>query len=241
MSRITWGDLATRLFFAGVDRGVYFPPEKPALPWNGLISVIEDVDSDDVSMIYVDGAKIINRRRFGEFKATIEALTPPGKITGLFDRNFGFTYRIMLGDHYQIHLVYNANTRRAVPTYSTVSDNVNLSLVSFDLTTISQRFEHNGRAAHLIIDSAECPEGVLEQIEDIIYGGDASDPRLPDPDEIIAIFEEHVTLKVTDHGDGSVTFEGPDDVVFENADGSWTISWPSVISLGNHVYQISSL
>jgi hypothetical protein len=241
MTRLTWDDLASRLYSRGVDRGVYFKPDAPGVAWNGLISVVESVDSDDPYELYLDGVKVVNRRRFGDFKASVEALANPDRFYEIFGETFGFSYRIMIADHYQIHLVYNVVSYDGGRARTSMSDSPDLSLLTAELTTKRQLVDGKHMASHLIIDSRYCNPDALERIEDIIYGNADEDSTLPSPEDLYEIFEDYAVLVVTDHGDGSATISGPDVAVFPNGIGGYTISWPSVIQKDAVSYQISSL
>lgn len=43
MPRVVWNDVGKKRYEAGVDRGVLYLPDGSGVPWNGLISVEEDL------------------------------------------------------------------------------------------------------------------------------------------------------------------------------------------------------
>jgi hypothetical protein len=56
MTVLEWDKIGDRRYETGVDRGVLFPPNGPAVPWNGLTAITETV-SREVKSYYVDGVK----------------------------------------------------------------------------------------------------------------------------------------------------------------------------------------
>jgi hypothetical protein len=97
------------------------------------------------------------------------------------------------------------------------------------------------RTAHLILDTAVAYSSAVVDLEDVLYGTDETDPRLPEPQEVLDIFEANAILQIIDHGDGSFTAIGPDSVVQMLDATSFEISWPSVVILDADTYEVSSL
>lgn len=59
--------------------------------------------------------------------------------------------------------------------------------------------------------------------------------------EVVAMFENASLLKITDHGDGSWTAEGPDEAIQMLSPTEFEITWPSAVYLSSDTYRISSL
>lgn len=241
MTRLQWDYESSKYYQAGVDRGVYYGVDSIGIPWNGLVSVVEKTDIDEDSPLYLDGIKIANRRRFGDFAATIEAVSYPEEFNRALRRPFGLCYRVQTADHYQIHLVYNALAFVSDRDFGTVTDTPDVVMFGFDISTMRSKLDRNRRVSHLIIDERYARPEAISEIESILYGDDSSSSRLPTPEEVLEVFESHAILRVTELDDGSYEIRGPDDAVYKNMDGSWTITWPSVILIDDHTYQISSL
>lgn len=241
MTKIAWGALESRNYQAGVSHGVYFNSSLDGVAWNGLISVVESEAANQDTPLYIDGRKIINRRRFGDFLASLEVVAAPGEDRTLLKNTFSFSYRVYYGNYYEIHLVYNATAVLDDRGYVTIDDAPELTLLSLKVSTLPQIVDFNKRTSHLIINSLVAREDAMAAFEDILYGNNDHNSRLPTPDEVLEIFESHAILRVTDLRDGSYQISGPDEVIFENLDGSWTIDWASVIEIYDNVYQISSL
>jgi hypothetical protein len=93
----------------------------------------------------------------------------------------------------------------------------------------------------LIIDPSVAYPEALAHVEDVLYGSEDGDARLPDIGDLLDLFEQHAILTVIDHGDGSYTIIGPDDVVQPIDATSYSISWPSVVQIDEDTYRVSSL
>lgn len=257
MTRILWDAIGSRHFSTGVDRGVLYLQNGSGVPWNGLVSVNEAPSGADVVDNYYDGQKFFSRRRPEEFEATIEAFTYPldfdeydGRglyVTDQVRKPFGFSYRTLLGNDlegsdlgYLIHIVYNAITKPTPRTHKTLSSSSELNLFSWGITTSD--LEIAGlRGSHLIINSTVAYPWVLETIENLLYGSAETESRLPDPQEILDLFEDGAILKITDHGDGTWTADGPDDAIVMLNATTFQITWPSAVYLSSDTYRISSL
>lgn len=245
MSRLIWDDAASRTIEAGVDRGVLYLAQGGARPWNGLISVKEN-PSIDVSENYVDGIRYQTRHTPESFSATVECYTYPDELETQ-QVPFGFCYRTLIETNsnavprYKLHLVYNALATPIDKDYGSLDSNADGMSFSFDLWTRPTDVERATPSAHLIVDTSQAYPWTVQALEDLLYGTEDAAPRFPTPQEVLDVFDANSILKITDHGDGTWTAEGPDNVVYQNLDGSWTIDWPSVVQIDTHTYQVSSL
>lgn len=226
MTRLMWNAAGERIFEAGVDRGVLYIEGSDGVPWNGLVAVSESPAGGDVTSYYVDGVKYLNHVALEEFKANIEAYTYPEEFAqcdgtapvsnGLFathqpKKSFGLAYRTLVGndaegvDHaYKIHLVYNATAAPTERPNSTIGEEVEPANFGWEIITKPPTFTGFRPTAHFIIDSREVPVGLLELIEDILYGSDDLSPRQPSVPELMFIFNEYQS---TDYDAGGLTEE----------------------------------
>lgn len=213
MSRLSWHNVGKRFFSAGVDRGVLYVDDNPGVVWNGLVAVTESPTGGEAKPQYLDGVKVRDLVTKQEYKATIEAFTYPDEFAkcegttllgnGLFataqkKKTFGFSYRTYLGNEvhllnyaYKIHLVYNAVAKPAQLTQTTIADTVTPSAFSWDISATPPRFSGVQPTAHYVIDASKTPESLLDQIEDILYGTEIDDPRLPALEELLFIFQDY--------------------------------------------------
>lgn len=137
-----------------------------------------------------------------------EDTAAPGLIvTAQRHHPFGFTYRTEIANDteglehgFKIHIVYNALAGVSPRDHATMNESPELEELSFDFSCTKIPVKGKKPTAHLILDSTKFTEGdkvKLEKIMDILYGVDAdataepavvaTEPRLPLPDEIIAI------------------------------------------------------
>lgn len=129
----------------------------------------------------------------------------PGVYAGQQVRKmFGLCYRTILGNDveeenygYKLHLVYGAKAAPSEKGYSTVNDNPDAVTFSWELNTTPVEINAtvNGNklkpTSCLTFDSTKTDPEKMAALEEILYGKDESsdgvDPRLPLPDEVIAL------------------------------------------------------
>ena len=261
MARLEWSAVGERFYEAGVDRGVLYVDDA-GYPWNGLVSIDENPTGGEEKAYYCDGVKYLNLASREEFKATINAFYSPrafdacdGVVSvrpGLFAsqqrrKAFGLSYRSRIGNDlsgtnygYKIHIVYNALATPAPRRYATESDDTSPSVLSWGITTKAVAIPDAMRSAHLIVDSTEAPAYVLSLLEDILYGNSLNPPRLPDPDEIAALFDDDTEFTVTDLGEGVFEISGSDMSVQMLSPGVYQITHDNVVALDEGRAQISS-
>lgn len=254
MTKLVWGEPDKRLHEIGVDRGVFYPRDGIGVPWNGLVAVSEAPSDGDSAHIYQEGNKIHSRRGGESFAAKVSAFTYPPEMERYLNAGpyrevppFDFAYRTLLGNGlnpqagYKIHLVYNVTMTPTSMTYGTLSNTVDAEAFAWDLFTVPEFLPQDGYSAHLVIDPSVAHPWVIEKFEDILYGNSFADPRMPNPFEVVEIFEDGSILKITDHGDGTWTAEGPDEAIKMLSSTMFEITWPSALYIDNKTYRISSL
>lgn len=184
--------------------------------WNGLTTVTESPSGAESNKQYADNIPYLNLKSAEEFGATVEAFTYPDEF-GQFDgsaqpepgvyvgqqarKSFGLSYRTLKGndlegtDHgYKIHLVYGCDAAPSEKAYATVNDSPEAITFSWELTTTPVAVTGLKPTAQITIDSTKVSEENLAALEAILYGEDGEDPepgtepRLPMPDEVIALF-----------------------------------------------------
>lgn len=216
MSRLVWDKTGERFYETGVKRGVLYPMVNGEYPkgvaWNGLIGVTESPSGAEPTPLYADDIKYLNLRSTEEFGATIEAYTFPkefeecdgsaeiatGVTIGQQPRKpFGMCYRTVLGNDideenhgYKLHLFYGATASTSEKDYNTQSDSPELVTFSWEITTIPVDVEGFKPTASLTIDSTKVDAAKLAALEDILYGKDDVEARLPLPDEIATLMAE---------------------------------------------------
>jgi hypothetical protein len=250
MARIAWNTAGSRVYEAGVDRGVLYIDALPGIPWIGLIAVDEKPTGAEAKPYYLDGVKYLNLAKTEEFEAGITAFTYPVEFsqcdgtarirTGLFfgqqgRKSFGFSYRTLVGNDlegtrhgYKIHLVYSALAMPATRAAASFNDNVEATNFNWELTTKPKAVLGAAPTAHVIVDSRYTHPVTLASIEAILYGDDENVARMPTPQELIEIFDIPVEWSVTDNEDGTFRVAGPDENVASIGLGMFTINHPDV-------------
>ena len=216
MSKLLWDKTGERYYETGVRQGVLYP-QNPltglyplGVAWNGLTAVTESPSGAEANPIYADDIKYLNLISAEEFGATIEAYTYPdefaacdgsaslatGVVIGQQKRQaFGLCYRTALGndiegeDHgYKLHLIYGGIAAPSEKAYATINDTPEAITFSWEVSTTPVAVPGFKPTASLTIDSTKVNAESLATLENILYGTAESDPRLPLPDEVAALF-----------------------------------------------------
>ena len=217
MSKIVWDKTGERYYETGVKNGVlYTRSEEGAyatgVAWNGLTAVTESPSGAEATALYADDIKYLNLISNEEFGATIEAYTYPPEFaecdgsvaigTGVFigqqpRKTFGLCYRTVLGNDvasndygYKLHLIYGAVAAPSEKAYATINDSPEAITFSWEVTTTPVEVTGHKPTACITIDSTKCDAGKLKALEDILYGSESEEPRLPLPDEIVTLMGE---------------------------------------------------
>lgn len=220
MARLTWNQSGSRLFEAGVSNGVLYPLDSKGVVWNGLTSVKESSSGGTPSPYYVDGIKYLNVPSREEFGGTLEAYTYPDEFepcNGLYYRlsgfgidqqarqTFGLSYQTRVGNDvngvdygFKIHIYYNLLASPAEKTYNTISETVDPSTFSWQLTSKPIILDSYRPSSHFVLDSKRVDSTLLNSVMNILYGTSTKNPRLPTPFEIISLLEAGVTLYPSD-------------------------------------------
>jgi hypothetical protein len=228
--------------------------------WNGLVSVTESPTGAEATPQYADNIKYLNLKSVEEFGATIEAFTypeefgqcdgtatpAPGVAVGQQGRKtFGLCYRTKVGNDlnadagYKLHLVYGADAAPSEKAFTTVNDSPEAITFSWELTTSPvavgtvDGVDYKPTAS-LTVDSTKVNATALATLEDMLYGTAGTDPRLPQPAEVLALFTGTVTTVVPqepafDAGTDTITIPSVTGVVYK-IDGEVVPAGPIVIT-----------
>lgn len=211
MTRINWDGHGNRFFELGVDRGVLYIGNEPGVPWIGLARVNISTSGGSEKPRFLDGVKIANYSTPEHLAATIDAFTYPSAFercdgtanlgNGLRAKHqrripFAMCYRTKIGndldgiDHaFKIHILYNLRAEPSDRPYETLADENEPMKLSWKANGRGERVAGILPTAHFEIDSRDTPLELLNQIENILYGADGSDPRLPTAGELVFLFD----------------------------------------------------
>jgi hypothetical protein len=219
VTKLAWDKVGERRYETGVDHGVLYIPDNTGdytagYAWNGLVSVTESPSGAEPSPQYADNIKYLNLTSVEEFGATIEAFTYPdefGQCDGTAEpspglsigqqprKAFGLSYRTKVGNDlnsnvgYKLHLVYGAMAAPSEKAFTTVNDSPEAVTFSWEVTTTAVEVPGFEPSALLTVDSTKVNGASLAALEDLLYGTAGTDPSLPSPAEVIALFEGTVT------------------------------------------------
>jgi len=248
MVALAWDQVGEKFYETGVDHGVLYIPNSSGVydmgyAWNGLVSVTEAPTGAESNKQYADNIVYLNLLSLEIFGGTIEAFTYPdefGQCDGTAEpepgiligqqtrKSFGLAYRTKVGndvdgpDHgYKLHLVWGAMASPSEKAYSTINDSPEAITFSWEFSTTPMDVAGYKPTSSLVIDSTKANATALATLEDMLFGTAGSDPDLPTPDQVIALFA------------GSITFVTPVAPTFVSA--TETITIPSVTGV---IYKI---
>lgn len=187
--------------------------------WNGITSITENPSGAEDNPQYADNIKYLNLKSAEDYGCTIEcfyypdewaacngeAPLVPGVTLGQQRRNtFGLSYRTRKGNDtenddygYKLNLVYGCSSAPSDTTHSTVNDSPEAGTFSFEVSTTPitiDAVDSEGKpfrpVARITIDSTVVGLEKMKEIENILWGNEDSDARLPLPSELKTLFAE---------------------------------------------------
>lgn len=236
MAVVVFDDTGNKRYETGVDHGVLYPLNPSTslydtgFAWNGLTAVNEKPGGAAANPQYADNIKYLNLLSAETFGGTIEAFTYPdefGACDGTdtpFDgvqvgqqarSTFGLSYRTKVGNDvssdlgYKLHLVYGALASPSEKDYATINDSPAAVQFSWDFECTPVPVTDLQPTCLIVIDSTKVDGTALSNLEDYLYGTSGTDPSLPAPDDVIALFSgtvtEHVLTPATFDGAHTIT------------------------------------
>jgi hypothetical protein len=159
----------------------------------------------------------LNLKSAEEFGMTIECYSYPdefaacngesnladGVTLGQQRRNtFGMSYRSKVGNDtdgedygYKLHLVYGCSASPSERSYESINDSPDAITFSFEITTTPVDVSGKGSdgkpykpVSLITIDSTKVDSDKLAKFEEILYGTEDTEARLPLPDEVNSFF-----------------------------------------------------
>lgn len=259
MTKLTWDSTGSRFYETGVSKAIFFDANGVAVPWNGLTSVTENNSSMSETVSFVDGYRYLNKVTLDSYSGTINAFTYPDEFASYVGYSeygethqkpklFNLSYQTRIGndisgiDHgYKIHIIYNAIAIETTNEYVSYGSSITPTEFSWNINTVPVNIQDLRPSSHIIIDSTKTNSETMAIIEDILYGNDVENSRLPDINELITIFNENSYFRIIDHGDGSFTATGLDEYVSVIDNDTFELSASSVYLLSSDTFRASSL
>lgn len=199
------------VFYTVSGAGVY----DNGVAWNGLVSVTESPSGAEVNKQYADNIVYASLRSAEEFGATIEAFTYPFEAIPALDGSasptpglslgqqgrptFGFSYVSKIGNDLnpdageKIHLVYGATANPSEKALTTVNDSPEATTFSWELTTSPVQVGTIGGTAYkplstITVDTTKESADAVATLREFLYGTEGTDPSLPPPAAVVAMF-----------------------------------------------------
>lgn len=244
MTVLQWDEIGSRTFESGLDRGVIYLSDGSAIPWNGLIDVDEDVDSDSTS-VYYEGRQISELVTLGGFKGKIKAITYPDVVPELEGQGlitpgmllgqqkpkmFTLAYRSLVGNDvngeagYKLHVIYNVMMKAEGKTFASQSDNPEAMEFQWDISAMAEEIDGFKPTSTITLDSRLIDPVLMADIEERMWGSETTDPDLiPLADFVNYLYFEY-KWKIVDNGDGTFTAITPEPALLE-VDGVDPTKW----------------
>ena len=211
---LVWDKTGERYYETGVKNcALYVQDTTGAYPkgvaWNGITAVTESPSGAEASPIYADDIKYLNLISAEEFGATVEAYTYPDEFaecdgsaeiaTGItigqqVRKAFGLAYKTTLGNDvegnelgYKLHLIYGCKAAPSEKAYATINDSPEAITFSWEISTTPVNVKGFKPTANITIDSTKVDAAKLKTLEEVLFGSETVDARLPLPDEIVTI------------------------------------------------------
>lgn len=218
MSRLAWDETGKKTVETGLNQGVLYLFDDNGnygngVAWSGLTSINENPSGAEPTDLYADNIKFMSLYSAEDFGGTIEAYMYPDEfaacngeesiaegvtISQQARAGFGLSYKTLISNDvkgnaygYKLHMVYGCKCSPSEMSRQTVNDSPEASTMSWEFTTTPVNVTGKNPTAHLVIDSTKIGPKALKAIEDILYGTDSTEAKLPTPDEVLAIIQEN--------------------------------------------------
>ena len=221
MGKISWNSVDRRAYEAGVDHGVlymqYGGEYIAGVPWDGLISVETKSAAQQVSPLYGgDDTKIAYTKSGVETTGTINCYGFPDdfetalgvvvpykgmRVKHQGEQLFGLCYRTLIGDianglesGYKLHFLYGLYVTDVSATRTTLNSSTTPYEFSFPFSSLPVSGAGYIPTSEIEIDSREFSDDFMKELQDILYGTEETEPRLPLPDELMTMFYQEESL-----------------------------------------------
>jgi hypothetical protein len=210
MAQIQWGVPRTRTVETGVDQGVvYVEGASSGVPWRGLTRVERSNPEADLEPVYFEGYMTNLMRLNSPTTFQLETLSVPkefmpclGKVAlapGFYADNqplksFGFSYRTLVANDteglafgYKIHIIFQAYASERAVVRQTLAQNPTVVTRTYEIKTIPILIEGYKPISYISVSSESVSPQGLNELEDVLYGTDSTEPTLPTVAEIVEI------------------------------------------------------
>lgn len=216
MAKLVFDELGKRFYETGVSNAVLFPQADDGtypkgVAWNGIIAANESPSGAESNDQYADNMVYLSLTGAEKFEGTIEAFSSPAEfdecdgmkeiskgltVSQQTRKPFGFAYKSILGNDikgndygYKLHIWYGCKAAPSERSHSTVNDSPEPQNPSWSISSTPVAVPGAKPSSVLTFNSTTTPADKLKKIEDILYGTDEADARLPLPTELLELLK----------------------------------------------------
>ena len=216
MAKLVFDELGKRFYETGVSNAVLFPQADDGtypkgVAWNGITAANESPSGAESNDQYADNIVYLSLTGAEKFEGTIEAFSSPAEfdecdgmkelskgltVSQQTRKPFGFAYKSILGNDikgndygYKLHIWYGCKAAPSERSHSTVNDSPEPQNPSWSISSTPVAVPGAKPSSVLTFNSTTTPADKLNKIEDILYGTEAADARLPLPTEVLDLLK----------------------------------------------------
>ena len=216
MAKLVFDELGKRFYETGVSNAVLYPQADDGsypkgVAWNGITAANESPSGAESNDQYADNIVYLSLTGAEKFEGTIEAFSSPAEfdecdgmkelskgltVSQQTRKPFGFAYKSILGNDikgndygYKLHIWYGCKAAPSERSHSTVNDSPEPQNPSWSISSTPVAVPGAKPSSVLTFNSTTTPADKLKKIEDILYGTDDADARLPLPTEILELLK----------------------------------------------------
>lgn len=216
MAKLVFDELGKRFYETGVSNAVLYPQADDGsypkgVAWNGITAANESPSGAESNDQYADNIVYLSLTGAEKFEGTIEAFSSPAEfdecdgmkelskgltVSQQTRKPFGFAYKSILGNDikgndygYKLHIWYGCKAAPSERSHSTVNDSPEPQNPSWSISSTPVVVPGAKPSSVLTFNSTTTPAEKLKKIEDILYGTDEADARLPLPTEILDLLK----------------------------------------------------
>lgn len=216
MAKLVFDELGKRFYETGVSNAVLYPQADDGsypkgVAWNGITAANESPSGAESNDQYADNIVYLSLTGAEKFEGTIEAFSSPAEfdecdgmkelskgltVSQQTRKPFGFAYKSILGNDikgndygYKLHIWYGCKAAPSERSHTTVNDSPEPQNPSWTISSTPVVVPGAKPSSVLTFNSTTTPADKLKKIEDILYGTDEADARLPLPAEIIELLK----------------------------------------------------
>lgn len=216
MAKLVFDELGKRFYETGVSNAVLFPQADDGtypkgVAWNGITAANESPSGAESNDQYADNMVYLSLTGAEKFEGTIEAFSSPAEfdecdgmkeiskgltVSQQTRKPFGFAYKSILGNDikgndygYKLHIWYGCKAAPSERSHSTVNDSPEPQNPSWSISSTPVAVPGAKPSSVLTFNSTTTPADKLKKIEDILYGTNEADARLPLPTELLELLK----------------------------------------------------